>query len=59
MDMENLSKNIQKEYCMKKKAADEMSVMYKSLFDAGNMSDWKKRKDYGFREFCCKTWKFQ
>lgn len=59
MDMENLSKIIQEECCMKKKAADEMSAMYKSLFNAENMSDWKKRKDYGFREFCSKTWEFQ
>lgn len=59
MDMENLSKNIQEECCMKKKAADEMSAMYKSLFDARNMSDWKKRKEHGFREFCGKTWEFQ
>ncbi len=59
MDLENLSKNIQKECCMKKKAADEMSKMYKSLFDAENMSGWKRRMEYGFREFCSKTWKFQ
>lgn len=58
MNEEDLSKYIQKECCMRKKAADEISAMYKTLFDAENISDWKRRRNYGFREFCSKTWKF-
>ena len=51
MDVDDLSKDIQKECYLRKKMADEISAMYGTLFNAENISTWKKRKHYGFRIF--------
>ena len=59
LDTENLSEDIQKECYLQKNAADEMAFMYHLLFDTKNIAHWKKRKNYGFQEFCDKSWKIK
>lgn len=58
LDTENLSRNIKKECYLRKEIADEIASMYNQLFDTKNIASWKKRKNYGFREFCSKSWEF-
>lgn len=59
LDVESLSKNIQKECYLRKNAADEVASMYHLLFRTSNIEKWKKRKDYGFREFYDRSWEIK
>ncbi|MBR2528256.1 MAG: hypothetical protein IKE58_07295 [Blautia sp.] len=58
METESLSKDLQKSCFLRKKPADEISAMYKSLFDDGNLSSWKEKENLGFEELCDGTWSF-
>lgn len=59
MDREQLSADIQKECCLRKKAADEMAAIYKELFEPQKTAAWKRKRNFGFREFCGRSWEFQ
>lgn len=59
MDTAELSKDMQNGCFLRKKAADEIAAMYKSLFSEENVSSWKKKEYSGFKEFCDCTWEFE
>ena len=59
MDEAELSKDLQNSCFLRKKAADEIAAMYKSLFSEENISSWKKKEYAGFKEFCECTWEFE
>ena len=59
MDAAELSKDLQNGCFLRKKAADEISAMYKHLFSEENVSSWKKKEYSGFKEFCECTWEFE
>lgn len=59
LDEEELSKFFQKECFLRKKAADQMTAMYKHLFSPDNLISWKNRENTGFEELCESTWEFE
>ena len=59
MDEAELSKDLQNGCFLRKKAADEIAAMYKSLFSEENVSRWKKKEYSGFKEFCDCTGEFE
>lgn len=59
LDTVNLSEYILKECYLQKNVADEMSSMYHLLFDTKNIEHWKKKKNYGFQEFCDRSWEIK
>lgn len=56
LDVEELSENMQAECYLQKNVADEVASMYHMLFDTKNLEYWKTRNNYGFREFCDRSW---
>lgn len=59
MDEEGLSKDLQKSCFLRKKAADDISSMYKRLFESDNLESWKEKENSGFEELCDSTWEFE
>ncbi|HBA49874.1 MAG TPA: hypothetical protein DCZ91_19190 [Lachnospiraceae bacterium] len=55
----DLSKEIQKQCCLKKGISDQLAVMYVSLFNKENLAEWKEKNGQGFREFCSRRWQFE
>lgn len=59
MDEEELSIFFQKKCFLRKKAADQMAVMYKHLLSPENLASWNNKENAGFEEFCENTWEFE
>lgn len=58
MDEKELSSCIQKECCLKKAAADQVSLMWIALFGKDNIEEWARNDGQGLRNFCGKVWEY-
>ena len=53
---DEITKFIQSEHCLNKKAARDIASMYLELFNEENKTSWKEAKEVGFKEFCKSEW---
>ncbi len=58
-DANELSEHIQRECFVVKDMADEAADMYKEVFDVKEVAGWEAKKNFGFREFCDKSWELR
>ncbi len=58
LELEPLAQYFERECGLSSEAANQTAGMLKELFNQSNTAAWEERKEYGFREFCRKDWKF-